>query len=311
MYNRPLTSWLDVTASVRVDHLRFNRDDSVVPFSLSEDEDFEGADRTEFGYNLAALFKPTARDRIRLIHSRGTSTPALLELGSYGILLPVPGAPPGTPDLILEGRPEAVTSDTFHFELGYERQVDAINGSGRVSLFYQMNDDLREFSSVPVEGRSLTTISNGDADVFGVELEADGRFDAPALDGFATWDVGYTALFVDSQLDLGFEDGAVNEVNRLTPTHTFNALLGFTRGSLELDGFFEFVSDFEIDRTTGQTTAIQEIDDYVVIGGRLGYHINDQVEIAVSADQINEASLVRGPGRAIDRRFFGTLAVTF
>ena len=312
MWNRPVTDWLEVTVSGRVDHVRFDRDGNVLPAIQSNDAAFDGAARTEYSYNIAGLFKPTAKDRIRLITSRGTAIPSLVELGSTPILIPPPpGLPAGTPDFVLEGTPDAPTTETLHFELGYERTIAAISGRARATTFYQINNDLREFSQTITDGRSFTNISNGDSAMFGVELEGEGKFDVTALNGQANWHIDYSLFAIDDDLDTGLADSANVEPDRQTPTHMVNARLGFTRGALELDGFFEYVSEIESNRQSLNQNFIQTIDDYVVVGGRLGYTIDDRVEIAVSADQITNTSLERGPGRESDRRFFATLAVTF
>ena len=312
MWNRPVTDWLEVTASGRVDHVRFDRDGNVLPGIQSNDAAFDGKARTEYSYNIAGLFKPTAKDRIRLITSRGTSIPSLLELGSSPVLIPPPPqSPAGTPDIVLEGTPDAPTTETLHFELGYERKIAAISGRARASTFYQINNDLREFSQTITDGRSLTNISNGDSTMFGIELEGEGKFDVTALNGQASWHIDYSVFAIDDDLDQHLEDGANVAPDRQTPTHMVNARLGFTRGALELNGFFEYVSEFESNRQSLTQNVIQTIDDYIVVGGRVGYTIDDRVELAVSADQITNAGLERGPGREIDRRIFGTVAVTF
>jgi outer membrane receptor for ferrienterochelin and colicins len=305
MWDWAIAERVALVNAVRVDHLELDRDGAINLLFPFDNDDYD-RDITEFSFNSGLVLRPTDRETVRLLVGRGVQLPSLIEFGQE-LLTTVTVIPPGGGPVDIPfgqtGNPNLDPLTVMSYEVSYDRRVDAIDGRARASVFYLQSDNLRTQSPItadfPVAGPLApffpgptfsspttavpfgTVIEVGDSDSFGVELGLEGRFA-----GNWDWGLAYTFQVVDDDL-------TVNRGGRLThavdfensqPAHKVNAHLGYTRGPWTADFFVHYVSDYDMLRFDEPTRIVQEdISDYVVVTPRLGYQVNDNLSLDVSA----------------------------
>jgi outer membrane receptor for ferrienterochelin and colicins len=143
----------------------------------------------------------------------------------------------------------------------------------------------------------------------GLELQLKGRF----LTDWR-WGLGYTPEIVTDYFYAGQnETTSLTNFASGTPVHTVNANLGWSHGRWEVDAFLRYKSRFwgypVVPLGAPRTMAV--IIDYVSVDARVGYRLTDNVTLAVSAQNVMQATQQQTAGPPVERRVFGTISAKF
>lgn len=301
MWQWQIAPTLSLTNAVRIDHLMLGRNGSVpagYPFGNSD----WNTNTTALSFNSGVVWKPGADDTLRLTVGRGVQLPNLAALGALQIQTPY----------LYTGVPYLAPTIVTNYELGWEHRFPSIDTTLRLSAFHQTTHNVASVSggAVPVLPFPYSASANVlDSVASGLELKLKGRF----LTDWR-WGLGYTPEIVTDYYYAG-----QNEVTSLTnfasgtPVHTVDANLGWSHGRWEVDAFLRYKSRFwgypVVPIGAPRTMAV--IIDYVSIDARIGYQLTDNVTLAVSAQNIMQATQQQTAGPPVERRVFGTISAKF
>jgi len=294
MWDWAVADGLSLVNAVRLDHLRLERNGMTTAASPYGNDDY---DRTssEFSFNSGLVWAVTGVDTVRLSAARGVQVPSLFQYGqnlNFGMSLRV-----GNPDI----DPTIVTN----YELAWDHGLSGIDGKLRTAVFHQTNRDMMAAARTSVN-RAVTPpaivqvpVNLGDTTISGLELSLEGRIGAAW-----SWKAGYAYQTVDDDFDLtqtehNFEDSS--------PEHKLSAEIGYTAGAFEANLFGLYVSGTEMLR--GAT--LVDISSYLYLAGRIGYHLTDDVTVALSAFNATRDDAQLTSGLKEERRVFGSISVDF
>jgi outer membrane receptor protein involved in Fe transport len=209
----------------------------------------------------------------------------------------------------IEGNPYLKPTIVQNYELGYDRAIPDIFSTVKVSLYYEMNQDVVGFDTGSftrtVGGNTYIVIQStniGNSQGFGSEIELAGSHA-----GFR-WDGSYSyARAADQQ-------GVANAVgyDGSAPKHHFRLLGGYTTGPWEVDANGQYVTSTRMLHASS-TAAYAPVasDGYASLGGRIGYKIDDHFTLAVSATNIQSDTVSTSPYPSVERQAFLTLTGKF
>lgn len=302
MWNRQVTDRLSLTAAGRYDYLQLFSSGNFGPFIPYTPDDIDRS-ISNFGWSAAAVYKPTDFDTFRLSASRGASLPSILELGAVQLNA-----------LTLDfGEPNAKSTQITNFELGYEREVEAISSTLTLAAFYQRNEDLRNVARFDPNGGDDANYD--DLDFFGAEVTIEGG------NGPFSWGASYS--YLEPLNETVFTYAGVEtpyDPSKQSPRHEVEARFGFKRGSLTLDAFARYRSEFENLRrvlinpgTIFVSTAYldSEIEEQFSFDLQATYELTDNLSVSALAQQVNDDTIRTGPWQETERRAYFGVKATF
>ena len=270
-----LTDLLSLIGSVRLDH-----------HSLG-DYNFSG--------RLATVYNFSEDQYIRLSVGNAYRAPTFSE---YFVYLEVPGIV----TTINRGNEDLDVETIVTGEIGYEGWFVDRKIKVNADAFVSKIDDFIDVAPVgmipgPVPVIELMFTNLGEAITWGFEPGIEIKFN-DVLSGFANY----------SYQNVDYKNGAYE---RLTPKHKvnlgFKALIG---DKCILTVYGHYVSKAEYSLIALEDT--MKIDDYFLLNARLGYRVNDTIEIAVSGSNLLDDKHREAPfGEEIGVRIIGEVTVTF
>lgn len=301
MWNWQMRNDLAWTNALRVDHMRIERSGPLLANAVIASNDGFEQNLTELSYNSGLVWSATEKDTFRLMTARGVQVPSLLDLG-----LDFPFGP-----VTSLGNPNLDAGIVTNYEIGYDRQIEAINGLFRGSVFYQKTTDIKGIQGL-LTGAVSQPDSIGDSSAVGLELGLEGAFDS-----HWSWDTNYTVQKANDNLTVNSGGGTGATVaipyngEEATPTHTVNAHLGYTNGKWEADAYAQYVSHYDVLLSNGITYDPVEAGGYVSLAGRLGYKLTDKVTVALSGQELNHSDVRETSGPEKERQVFLSLTASF
>lgn len=292
-------SW---TNAVRLDRQQMAENGTLVQgnnFSLA---DYSHINNT-WSANSDINYQATDLDKFRLGYGRGILLPSMVQEG-INLTALYTGIP-----LDLEGNPKLKPTVVQDVSLDYERKVNSIFSTAKLSTFFEYNQDIIEvthtpFSIQPVLGIPVYTFFNvGSSQGWGGELELKGSHN-----GFR-WDASYSlARVVDSG-----SAAIAPHYEGSSPEHHFSLLGGYTTGPWEMDANAQYLTSTDMLRSLdgGFTQNLIYTGGYLSVGGRIGYNINDHFVLALSGLNINRADTKESPYAAVQRQVFLSLTGKF
>lgn len=295
MWNWVVNDQWSWTNALRVDHLMLDHNGQFTAGNPFTANDFD-RDITEFSYNSGLVWRPTETDTVRFSTARGLEIPSLLEFGLDAVLPPLTAV--GNPDL----DPAVVTN----YEIAWDRKVDFIeDGLFRSAIFYQDTQDVKTVQS-GLNGLVYESDNIGDSNSFGVELALDGKVDQKW-----DWGLGYIYQIIEDDLANGVTPAALSapkDYEEGNPQHQVKAKLGYKDGPWEADTLVYYVSQT---KQIGDTFSLNEVDGYVGVNARVGYTFDNDVTLAVSGMNVQEADTQTAATPDIERRVFVSLSKKF
>ncbi|UEM23593.1 TonB-dependent receptor [Skermanella mucosa] len=317
MWDWSVSKSVSLTNAVRVDHLRLDRSGPVTlanfpsatgPFT---NDDYD-KNLTEYSFNSSLAWRPTKLDTVRVMASRGVQLPSMLAFGYHDGFPPNPGSPLPIYSRI-SGSPDIDPMSVMNYELGYDRQIPQIDALARFSLYRQTSKNLIgdvdptrissiDFNTFPIPVDFLFG-NVGSSDATGLEVGMDGRI------GTAwRWGLNYAFEIVDDDLVAAYNDGNPTAVafEDSTPRHKVNGRIGYTRGGFEADLFANYVSGYRVPQYQpgAGMWGLADVEDRITLSGRVGYHLNDIITVAVEGLSFNQTSHRETSLPEVERRLY-------
>jgi outer membrane receptor for ferrienterochelin and colicins len=300
MWDWKITPTLSLMNAVRVDRLSFGRSGYLplnYPFSNS---DWHGTP-SEYSYNSALLWRLSKVDAVRLMISRGTQLPNLVESGALMLV---------SPFLNFIGTPTLAPTDATNYEIGWARAIPASHILLRASAFHQHNYDLTAFSGgfIATPGGPIVEPSNiGSSDANGIEI----GLRSPLHHNYR-WSVDYRLeRLVDDFLPEDRNGVAEVDYDDTTPRHQVKASIGWANSKWELDSYYEFESNNHGLQPGGLGTILVPVPQHLSVDARAAYNLTDWITWSVAGQNLTHASQVQTSGPAVERRVLGTISFTF
>jgi outer membrane receptor protein involved in Fe transport len=232
--------------------------------------------------------------------SRGIQLPSLAHFGAYFL---------STPLYNTTGNPNLNAAAVMNYELGWDRQIDAIGVSLRGALFYQDTTSLFGLVGDVFPGPPLYTLTGniGNSEAVGGEISLTGNF----LDHW-NWSASYRFETIKDRFIPMVQNGiAFSDFQHVTPKHQIKANLGWTLDAWEADAALYYQSATQGLFPTPTGTGLIPISNYVNADARVGYRINRNLLLSVSGQNLLESEQVQTSGPAIERRVFVNLSVAY
>lgn len=306
MWNWSINPTLEWTNAVRIDHLMLDRSgalNAVVPFAGNEDFD---QNITDYSLNSGMVWKITERDSMRASYGRGIGAPSMVELG---LQFPLPNTVPPT---IVTGNPTLEPTVVHHYEVGYDRLLEAINGKFRSSFFLSKTEDISTIGSSTNFSNGLLILGTsriGNSKTAGMELGLQGTIGQKW-----NWDASYMYQnSVDSFSGVtATTTPYTTRYENTIPHHTLKGHIGYTTGQWEMDMYGEVASEFDaIVDLGGAAYSIVPLDSYFTVGGRIGYTFSNDMTLALMGSELAHSRVTNNYGLENERRIFVQLSKQF
>jgi outer membrane receptor for ferrienterochelin and colicins len=309
MWDWRITRTVTATNAVRFDHDEVSYSGTPLPIGGVTATALDAVRIDAPSLNSGVVWKATALDTFRVSLARGVQLPTLVEQGIQ--------VPPGTAGPIgYFGRPNLLPSITWNAEADYDRSLPAIASVLRSGLFVQRTDNV--ISSI--FGGPLTVVSRsvqyrsaanvGYSTAAGIEIGVKGH----SLSGWR-WNLSYALAETTNHTSLNAGGVLVSAqlYARSVPEHVVVAGIGYTHEKFEADLMAKFQSSFldvRAPNTPGPLVLVS-VDNYVTFTGRIAYRVVDNVTLALTAQQLNSASLITSGGAPQERRLIASVTARF
>jgi iron complex outermembrane receptor protein len=291
---------LTLTNAFRIDDLMLGRDGPAPPGPFTN----ASWDRTivQPSFNSGLVWRPDDVSTLRVTAARGVQVPNLIEFGLN--FFKAPGfLELSTPNLA----PTVVTN----YELGWDRDISAINGQLRIAAFHQQTDELASIfgtESFSPAGLQIISANIGSSKADGAEFELKGKF----LKDWH-WDLNYTPEFVTDHFNPDSPPTVTEtEFQHTTPNHIVKVNVGWAQDKWEADLFGQYQS-----RTIGQVAgagagaAFVPVQDYFSADARVAYKVTDWATLALYGQNITQSTQQQTAVAKVERVVFGSLTFNF
>lgn len=307
MWDWQATSSVDVTNAVRVDHLQLHYAGNLLPETGLTAAEYDHTALTVPSFNSGVVWDATRLDTFRLSAARGVQLPTLLE---YGLQIPAGFYSP----LAYSGTFDLSPSIVWNGELDYDRALPFIGSTLRSAFFVQRTDDIIAWPfGAPLQfspaGAPVFFSSNvGYSTAAGTELALKGHNAA----GFH-WQASYSLAATTNHtvLNTGPAPTGIVDYAHSAPEHVVIGGVGWARGAWELDLLGRWQSAYLDYRLNAERTALLpvNVDNYVSMDARVGYRVNAQVTLAMTAQQFNQPLIAETAGPLVERRIIASVTV--
>lgn len=304
MWNWQALPKLGLTAAARYDDLKMRRTGGFPPeVAFFATNGLFDRRITIPSYNAGLVWAATDMDTVRAAYARGARIPSLNELGQ---MLPV------GPGVVFAGNANLEPTIVTNYSLSYDRALPQIGGSASVRLFYQKSRDVigmpdlrRPNFTSPAVIFTWTNVS--DSDMRGAEVLA-----KAAYKNGVRWTANYAYTDVDDDPRSGVNLASKQVAYALTtPKHRANLNVGWDSAQWSVDGFVRYQSKFVMGGLGGQSGALQTVDGYATLAGRVARKFDEGFTVALSGQNLTEKHQRQTPGLEVDRRVFLTLSKTW
>lgn len=297
MWNWTMREDLESTLAGRWDQLWLNGSGYAAPQRPGADRLYE-RDFGTFAWNAGMVWRPTPSDALRVTAARGIGSPSLVDLGINLV----------STGIRVYGNPQLNPTVVDNYELGWRRQVAAIDGRVGLTVFHEINRALG--SSIAALARPasdggfvVSPVSLGDLTMNGLEVSAAGKLTR----GF-DWEADYRLVSVEGDLSAG----ATIDYGRSSPRHLLSSRLGWGRGPFQFDGFLRYASTtggWRAD-SLGRPTYVT-VDDYASAGARLAYRMENGLTLAAEGSNLLSGRQVQTIGFEAERQLFLSVRMDF
>lgn len=308
MWNWQVNDKLTTTTALRVDRMSLERSGPFLPRSPNGDNRLWDRDITKTSANATIAWRPTEADTFRLSYGRGVQPPSLIELGGLELTIPA-----GPINLAIVGNPRLQPSIVTNYELAYDHDFAPIKAKLGVRLFSQDWKNIKsgistaslDFIPNATTNGGFTQINGSNSKLKGAELTASGKL-TPELN----WRVDYTWTDVKDQAFTG-----VNLVGRsiafaqTTPKGRGNVGIDWTHGAWEADANLHYVSDYKFYDVL--TTVLSPVSAYASLSGRVGYKLDNGVNLAISGQNLLKERQDQSRGLQAERRVLFSVSKTW
>ncbi len=294
MWDWQITPALSFTNAVRGDYVTLDRSGPPT-FNGFTDANYNGRRIFEPSFNTGLVWQVSGSDTIRLMAARGVGMPSLIDFSN-----------------VLGGNPYINPTVVNNYEIDYDRQLPFLNSVLRTALYYQTNRDLTITLDGPQTNPYLAPPSGniGSADEFGFEIGIKGHSDS----GFR-WNGSYSLANVTEHVitNQGAIPDAGFDYMKGTPRHVIILGGGYARDKWELDVLARWQSEYRDYFRPNLVLPPQTmlIHDYITVSARAAYKVRESLVLAVSAQQLNAATLRTTAALPVERRVIASVTVHF
>jgi iron complex outermembrane receptor protein len=302
---------LSVTNALRLDYVQLDYHGTPLPGAPFTRAQFDATTLSEPSFNSGVVWKATGQDTLRLTAARGVQLPTLMEQA-----LQVPFGQVGP--AAFYGRPNLNPSVIWNVELDYDRALPALDSTLRTAVFGQRIDDIIAWpfggalSIGPGGIPSFTSENAGYSTAAGLEVGIKGH----AESGWR-WNASYSLATTTDHtvLNQGSPVTSVVEYAHSAPRNVVIAGIGYSRGRWEADLLARWQSSYLDFRMAPGFAGLQlvpvTVQNYVTANGRIAYRVMDNVTLALTLQQFNQARIAETAGPLIERRLILNATVRF
>nr|WP_294544324.1 TonB-dependent receptor [uncultured Rhodopila sp.] len=309
MWDWQIAPVVSLTNAVRLDHVQLQYSGLLIPGSGITAADYSNTTFNEPSFNSGLVWKATDLDTLRLTAARGVQLPTLTDQALQ--IAPGELAPVG-----LLGRPNVLPSVIYNVELDYDRTLAEIASTLRTAVFGQRTDNViswpfgGRFAITPGGIPAFFSANVGDTTAAGIEIGLKGHADS----GWR-WNASYAFTATADNTSLNQGGLLTSTVNYAcsAPRNVVDAGIGYSKEKWELDLIGRWQSNFCDFRATGANLALERvsIDNYATLNARIGYTVLEHVTLALAAQQLNQATLIRTAGPPYERRLIASITVHY
>lgn len=301
MWNWSITPEWELTNAVRFDSLTLGRSGDLVGGVNAFPQGNEEWDQqtNAVSVNSGLVWKATDRDTYRISFARGVQAPSLYMTSEW---INAGGVAAFT------GNPRLQPAITNNYEIGYDRLIPQMEGKFRSAAFYKEtrdvmapNADFRLAGGFPV----VESENIGKHNTIGFELGLNGKF----LQNW-DWDTSYSYQSTDNDYHAIRTHSFMSQDT--VPHHMVKAHLGWANGPWEVDGYAQYMSDFEGTYAISLVDyAVYDIDSFFTSGARVSYTFDNDITLALSGVDISQTRVESGPGLENERQVFLSVSKKF
>lgn len=299
MYDWTISDDLSLTVAGRIDRTALQRD-GFRPYPYTA-EDYERK-FDSYSFNSGMVWRASPIDTVKLTAGRGNQSSSLIELNNNVI------AVPSTTALLNVGNPYLNPTVVTNYEVGYERAIEEIGGSAKLSVFRQISEDFKVINiSAPtlVRGYRVLSLGNnyGTSRLWGAEAELSGQVDA------YRWSVSWNWLSTDDNFT--FARGTTGiDFDNSTPKHTIKGNLGYTSGKWNADLFMIWRSSFD-QYLRSQALYLVHVGAGATAQAAVTYNVSDSFAVTLSGSNLFQEETQLSSAPKAERRFFATATYKF
>jgi iron complex outermembrane receptor protein len=258
----------------------------------------------ETDFNSGLVWMLDGSDTVRVTGSRGVLMPNLLQFGG----LEAQGA-----HVNLTGAPALQPTVVTNREIDWDRALPAFHGQLRAAVFVQRTESVVSLAGgfIPAAGAPYITPSNiGDSSARGAELGLTAAFP----EGWR-WGLKYRLEKIIDRFEPAAQGGALLvEYQHTTPVHLINANLGWARDAWEIDVYGRYQSSVQglAPASQGRIAAtLSPVPAYLALDARLAYKTNRGLTLALSGQNLSQATQRQTAASRVERQVFGTVTLDF
>jgi iron complex outermembrane receptor protein len=309
MWDWQLTPSVSFTNAVRYDHFVLNQQGFLLPEVGFQASAYNGRTINEPSFNSGLVWTATDQDTFRLLAARGLQLPSIYDLGLQD------RQPPGADGqgYLFLGQPRVNAASVSNVELDWDRAVPALLSTLRTSVFAQRTDNIltNPYEATPLgdgvllngcEELRAVAANVGRSSAVGGEIGVRGH--APSG---LRWNASYSYISISDSLSIN-KAGIFSpqDFQHGTPTHVVVLGGGYTTGRWEFDAQARWQSQFLDYRANPADVTLERVmvPNYVTMNARVGYRLEENITVALSAQQFNLSHLRVSSGPPIERRLF-------
>lgn len=302
MWDWRLSRTVSLTNAARVDRLSLSRS-GVVPLGYPFDNSYWNRTREELSFNSGLVWHLGNSDTVRATSSRGVLLPNMVLLGALVA---------ESPFVNLNGNPRLDPTVVTNQEIDWNRNVPALGVSLRAAAFSQSTTRIISFGGgfIPTAGTPYSVPANvGNSRARGVELGV-----RSASVGNWHWVLNYRFEEIQDRFDPLAEGGALFiDYEHTTPSHLFNANLGWAHGGWGIDGFARYQSATHglLPNFNGSGTTLAPIAAYVAVDARIACKVSRSWTVALSGQNLLDSPQRQTSGPDVERQVSITATLDF
>jgi iron complex outermembrane receptor protein len=282
---------LTLSNAVRNDYLQLGIDGPVLPATGFTAADYNNATVDAVSFNSGLVYAISDIDVVRVTAARGFQLPSLDDLAQQ---IPLGGG------LYDAGQPNLMPTSVLNFSLGFDHTFSEWGAVFRSAVFYQGNRNLfgYDVATVTLGPNTLFQSRNiGGSNELGFEIGL--KSDRTET---LRWRLSYQFATIHDHIDPDIAPGVYSAFQGSTPQSEVIGGLGYTFGPVELDTLARWQSSYIDYRLNGGVYGPVLVNNYLTMNARAGYHVLDELILAATAEQFNDASIFERASVAVDRR---------
>lgn len=291
--------------SIRYDIMNFDIKGTFNPlfFGPYTEADYDRREVKEASWNSNIHYRHDDANTFRFSYGHGVDVPSFAE---FSIMFVDPAAPPA--GLGFRGNPNVPVATVDSYDLTYDHVFKDHNMSLRAAIFHQQFNDVQAIEEFDPLAPAIVEFGNG-GDTFstGIEIGLKGKAKEDKMD----WGLNYSFVKVEDDPNPGFTISKAAPSGNLEaeegyPMNTVSGWLGYETGKWELDGNFTYYDSYTDVLPQLITNDPYSVDAELHLNGRIGYEVQDGIDVALSGRGIQGSRYDAGTQKIEPEVFLST-----